>query len=126
MLGFYEKRKLKTLLYSRAILVLMLLLVGGMAYAAHGAYKKERETNERRMELAAQLAALEERAAELEHDIVTLEDPRGIEAELRRRYEVGFEGEEAIVFVEEKGGYIEDEEGPEEPQGVLHKLKEIF
>jgi cell division protein FtsB len=103
MFDFYEKRKLKKILYSKTVLALLCVPVVLMIYAAYGAYQTKQDTSERREELSAQLALLEEQATELEHDITMLEDPRGIESELRTRYEVGKEGEEVIVFVEEFG-----------------------
>jgi cell division protein FtsB len=126
MLGFYEKRKLKGWMYSRPVLLVLLIVVGAMTFAAHGAYQKERETFEKREELAAQLGALEERSEKLAEDIENLEDPRGIEAELRQRYELGYEGEEAIVFVEGKEGEAVEEPLPEEPEGFWQRVKGWF
>lgn len=60
------------------------------------------KTIERSAELSANLSALDVRAKELENAIKILEDPYGIESELRNRYEVGWEGEEVIVLVEEE------------------------
>lgn len=101
MFGFHEKRKFKSILYSKAFLIFMCIPIGLMSYAAYNAYEKERETNQRREELSEELVALEQRADELEKNIENLEDPRGVETELRSRYNVGWEGEEVIVLVEE-------------------------
>lgn len=76
--------------------------IGLMSFAAYNAYEKERETNARREESSEKLMILEQRAEELEKNIKNLEDPRGVEAELRSRYDVGWEGEEVIVLVEEE------------------------
>lgn len=101
MFDFYEKRKVKKLLHSRVVLTVLCIPVVLMMYAAYNAYEKKQETSERRSELSARLAGLEERRTELEQDIDMLNDPRGVEAELRSRYEVGKEGEEVVVFVEQ-------------------------
>lgn len=107
MLGFYEKRKLQRFLYSRYLLAFMVLPIGFLAYAAYNAFDGERETRARRVALEEELAALDARTVSLEEDITRLEDPYGIEAELRQRYDVGWEGEQAIVLVKEE---VEEEQ----------------
>ena len=100
MLEFHEKRKLVQFLHNKYFLGFLLIPIGFLSYVAHNAYEAERDTYERRVALEAQLAALDERSAVLEQDIAELADPYGIEAELRRRYDVGHEGEETIILVE--------------------------
>jgi len=102
MLGFHEKRRLRSWLQSKTFLAFLLVPIGFLAAAAYNAYETEQATSERREELAAQLARLTERAEKLQVDIAELEDPRGIEAALRQRYEVGKEGEQVVVLVEEE------------------------
>lgn len=94
----------------------MCIPVGLMSLAAFNAHEKVQETSAKRAELSANLTHLEKRAQDLEEDIKKLEDPRGIETELRSRYEVGWEGEEVIVLVEE-------EEKPE--QATVTREKEV-
>jgi cell division protein FtsB len=102
MIDFYEKRKLQGILYSRTFLVLLCIPVGFLTYVAWHAYTTAQETRERRLELAAELARLEDRTTTLEQDIANLDDPRGVEAALRKRYEVGKAGEELIVLVDDQ------------------------
>ena len=76
---------------------------------------------EKREGLSASLGELEERASTLESDIERLDDPRGIETELRSRYEIAGEGEEVFVFVEEEiptTSKIEEEED----KGILERF----
>lgn len=128
MLEFYEKRRLRKWLHSKPFLLFMLLPIGFMMYAAHNAYEVERATNERRIELLADLNRLEGRTAILERDIARLEDPRDIEAALRQRYQVGREGEEVIILVEEEPVISEIPVEPEEERsaGILGKLRSIL
>ncbi len=107
MLGFHEKRRLRRVLYSRASLVAMLVPIGFVSYVAWHAYNTEQVSRERQLALATELGQLEARAGALEHDIAALEDPYGVEAALRQRYNVAKEGEEVFVLVE-----------PEEPRGA--------
>ena len=102
MLGFHEKRRLARLLSSKGTMLLLFVLIGGGVYAAVNAYYVQERATHKRTELEQELRQLETRALDLEHDIPYLEDPRGIEAELRRRYDVAKEGEEVIVLLEEE------------------------
>lgn len=126
MFEFHEKRKLKKILFSKGMLLLLFVLTACMVYGAHNAYKKKEVASARREELAAELAALEHRASELEGDIQELEDSRGIEAELRNRYEVGREGEEMIVLVEEEAPSAPKDEVVEQEKGFWGKMLEMF
>jgi cell division protein FtsB len=99
MLDFHEKRRLVRILYSRYFLAFLCLPVAFAVYVAHHAYAGAQETRQQKLELAAQLADLKKRALTLEGDISQLNDPYGMEAALRERYDVGREGEQAIVLV---------------------------
>jgi len=126
MFGFHEKRKFKSILYSKAFLVFMCIPIGFMSYAAYNAYERERETSMLRQELANELVALEKRSGELEKNIENLEDPRGIETELRSRYDVGWEGEEVIILVEEESATQTLSILPESKPNIWHRFIEAI
>jgi cell division protein FtsB len=113
MFDFHERRRLQGILYSRAFLSLLTLVVLFFVYVAWNAYTTAAIAQGRRMELAGELARLTERREQLEGELASLNDPRGMEAELRKRYEVGREGEELIVLV--------DEAPTAHPQPVTHE-----
>jgi cell division protein FtsB len=114
MLNFYEKRKLQSILFSKPFLVFLCIPVGFLSFVAWNAYTTAEGARMRRLELTAELGGLKEHAELLERDLALLDDPRGIEAELRKRYEVGKEGEELIILVEE-------EKPPEQTIVPIHK-----
>ena len=121
MFGFHEKRKIKKVLFSRPFLVVMCIPVLLMLYWTYNAYGRMQGTIEKRADLSASLSELEGRADNLEKEIKRLDDPRGIETELRSRYEVAGEGEEVIVFVEEEvptTSVVEEEE----EKGILERF----
>ena len=122
MFEFYEKRRIKRFIYSKGFFGVLGVVVLLMSYAAYGAYEKMQGTIERSAALSAQVAELQGRAISLEEDIERLNDPRGIESELRSRYEVGWEGEEVIVLVEDE--VVEPEEKLEavEEEGFWSKI----
>jgi cell division protein FtsB len=97
-----------------------------MAYAALNAYEQREEAIARRSVLSDELGRLEARAGSLTEDISRLEDPRGIETELRRRYDVGKEGEEVIVFIEREQETVPQEEHIVRKKTVLERLKGLF
>ncbi len=79
-----------------------------------------------RQELEQQLATLTEKRKELEKNVSRLDDPQGIEAELRKRYGVGREGEEAIILVEEEAPPQVTSETFEKPVGMWESFFAFF
>jgi cell division protein FtsB len=64
-------------------------------------YTKQRETAEKRQQLAQSLAELKQREASLESEIDRLRTQRGVEKEIRERFNVAREGERVMVIVNE-------------------------
>ncbi len=100
MFAFYEKRKLRRVLYSRPMLVLLAIPVILLGMAAWNAYGKERETSINREEQTRELAALEEREGALQAEMDRLKVERGVEEEVRSKYDMGKPGEHMIVIVD--------------------------
>ena len=61
---------------------------------------------EKREDMSRELSTLQERAALLETEVNRLESDRGIEEEIRDRYEVSKKGEQVVVILSDdaKGG----------------------
>lgn len=57
---------------------------------------------ERRLELEQEAAALRAQKEELQAEVQYLSNERGIEAELRRQFDVAKDGEKVVVIVEEE------------------------
>ncbi len=57
---------------------------------------------ERRLKLETEAATLEERKNELQKQVEYLSHERGIEAEMRRQFDVALDGEQVVVIVEEE------------------------
>ncbi len=55
---------------------------------------------ERRYSLESEASALEERRDDLEKQVEYLSHERGIEAEMRRQFDVALEGEQVVVIVD--------------------------
>ena len=99
MFDFYEKRKLRRFLYSKIVSVFPIVIALALAYSVVGVYKKQRETRLIKEERARELALLSEREQALEEELERLSTERGIEEEIRSKFEVGREGEVAVILV---------------------------
>ena len=102
MLDFYEKRTMRSILYSKPVIVLLAAIIFMLIYSVWGVYVKERETFVKKNQRAQVLGELLEREQILEEEINRLNTVRGIDEEIRSKFEVAQEGEEMIVIVEEK------------------------
>jgi hypothetical protein len=100
MAEFYERRKMKRLMYSPPALALFAIVVALLASGAWGAYQKQSETGVKRAEAAAALAESTAREAALTNDLAKLDSESGTEAEIRDRFDVGKDGEHEIVVVD--------------------------
>jgi cell division protein FtsB len=102
MFTFYERRKLRRVLYSKPAVVVLLLIAVFLGNAAYNAWDKASIAKNKRMEVAAELGVLQAREAMLRERIAYLETDKGKEEELRKQFDVGKDGEYAIVVVEKE------------------------
>ena len=101
MFEFYEKRKLKKVLYSRFSIGCLVLLSMALLVPTVSAYQKMQKTQDLKNEVAQELHELRIRESGLTEEIDRLSTPLGIEEELRSKYDVGRAGERMIIIVEE-------------------------
>jgi cell division protein FtsB len=97
---FYQRRKLKTVLeapLTRVILVLLVLLMGWSAYTR---WVISNDMEQRRVEAQRELDSLKKQKEGLEKQVQYLSDDRGIEAEMRRQFDVALHNEQVVVIVE--------------------------
>lgn len=88
------------ILRSRITFILALLAVVVLAMSVYERFAIEREMAERRRAVEAERAMLAERKEELAHKVEYLNAEHGVEAELRRHFDVAREGEQVVVIVE--------------------------
>lgn len=99
MLEFYERRRIKRFVYSPLVIGVLCVPLYGIAHATWNAYEKEREAAEKLEKVAQELDRTKEREAYLEEELARITSERGIEQELRQKFDVGRKGEEIIVLV---------------------------
>lgn len=101
MFDFYQKRKIRTVVNSPITQGVILLLVFMVGWSAYVRFDIAMEMRERRLQVEAQTAALEARQDTLQQQVEYLTSERGIEAELRRQFDVSLPGEQVIVILED-------------------------
>ncbi len=88
-------------LLSRLTLVLLLLACFGLSFAVYDRYQVERDMYDRRLNSEAELRREAERKQVLEERVEYLNNEQGLEAEIRRHFDVARDGEQVVVIVGE-------------------------
>ncbi|MEN9920180.1 MAG: hypothetical protein RL538_73 [Candidatus Parcubacteria bacterium] len=104
MFDFYQRRKLKTFFTSpltRGILALLVILMGWSAFTR---FQIAEDMAGRRGEAVREVEKLKEQKSALEKQVQYLSDDRGIEAEMRRQFDVALTNEQVVVIVEPEKG----------------------
>ncbi|MGM0628806.1 MAG: hypothetical protein ACQESA_00045 [Patescibacteria group bacterium] len=96
------KRKIKEWVYSRVTLVALLILVGLMLFPVWNMYNNYSESKALLSGSVSKMEELKEEKHELERELDYLESDFGREAEIRRRFRTGKEGEVMAVIVEDE------------------------
>ncbi len=107
MFDFYQKRKLRSIVNSPFTQGLILLMVIWVGWSAYVRYEIAMEMKDRREIAESQADELQMRKDNLEEKVQYLSSERGIEAEMRRQFDVALPGEQVVVIVDK------DDKGPE-------------
>ncbi len=102
MFDFYEKRKIRSFLYSKVFIFCILLATIFLSISVHNRYTVASEMHEKLEKRKAELEELKGRAALLESKVEYMKDERGIEEEIRSRFDVAKEGEQVIILLDEE------------------------
>ena len=101
---------------TQVLLIILGFLVIWLSFNVFNMYKKERDTRLRRIEQREVLDELKGREKSLADEIERLSTERGIEEEVRSKFEVGREGEQVIIIVD----------NPEEENTDKKDMKKTF
>lgn len=114
-----KQKSKKNIMYTIPVLVLFFVLLFFVGRAALNTYGKMTESSVRRSQAEAELAELEGRFDELSKKVEYLETEKGIEEEIRTKFNVAREGEKVFVIV---GDNNDKEKTVEVQKGVFGRL----
>jgi cell division protein FtsB len=100
MFDFYQRRKIKSFLTMPITRIVLLILALLMCWGAYTRYEKAELVKVRRVEAEQELQHLKGQKDALEKQVKYLSDERGIEAEMRRQFDVALPGEQVVVIVD--------------------------
>jgi len=125
MLEFYKKKSWWAVLYSPLMIVVLVVAIGVLGKEVHERYTIEREMAERRMEVERRLGELRERRDLLKDKVDYLSHERGIEAEMRRNFDVVQEGERVVIILDDENqSNIQPLSQPAPPSSPWYKFWE--
>lgn len=104
MFDFHEKRRIQRILFSKPVIILLVSAGVFLSFSVYDRYVVSVEMQKKLDERRAELEKLEMRAEALNAKVEYLEDERGVEEELRSRFDVAKEGEEVIILLEADRG----------------------
>jgi len=102
MLNFYQKRSWRAVVYSPVMLAFLALVCLYLGHSVYNRYTIEREMSFRQTEAEAELHSLEQRKETLQKKVDYLSNDRGIEAEMRRNFDVAREGEKVVIILDDE------------------------
>lgn len=98
---FQQKRKIRKILYSRSALILLCLLAVVFLRATWNVYEKEKMSRGYVSQAQAQLDKLSAQKENLSASVAALGTNQGVEAEIRRKFQVVKNGEQIAVIVDD-------------------------
>jgi len=111
---FGKKKQLTDYLYTRPVAFLLGVVFVLLVFSVYNRFTIEREMAARRVEVEMKQQELEERKDSIKKEVEYLEGERGIEEELRKRFDVAKEGEQVIILLGEDEAEAVEINEPEE------------
>ena len=102
MFDFQQKRKLRSVFHSRITQGILLLSSIFIFWSAYDRFLVAKEMSEKRLSLEKEIHTLEEREVSLEKEVSYLSSDRGIEAEMRRQFDIAREGEQVVIILNDE------------------------
>ena len=102
MFDFQQKRKFKNWYASRMTQGIVLFLAILVLLSALNRYLIAADMADRRTAVEAEIHSLEARRQSLDEEVKYLSNERGIEAEMRRQFDVAREGEQVVIILEDE------------------------
>ena len=104
MFDFHEKRKIRSILYSRPVVGVIVLLTVLLSFSVYNRYSVAKDMEMKLEAKRRELLGLQERAHLIESRVEYLTEERGVEEELRNRFDAIREGEQIVILLDDKNG----------------------
>jgi cell division protein FtsB len=108
MLEFYQKKSWRKVVQSPVVIGFLGVLCVLLSYAVYDRYVIARDMEQRRLEEERVLSELEQQKEQLQKKVEYLSNERGIEAEMRRNFDIALPGEQVVIIM--------DKEQPPQPE----------
>jgi cell division protein FtsB len=118
MFDFQQKRKIKSWYSSKITQAVVLFLAILVIFSAINRYLIAADMADRRQGVEAEIHTLEARRQSLDKEVKYLSNERGIEAEMRRQFDIAREDEQVVIILEDEPKLApksEDQPTPERP-----------
>lgn len=102
MFDFHEKRKIRNFFYNKTSISVLFLLTIVLAHSVYNLYDVSREVKQKLNIRNTELFELESRAQVLQAKVNQITDGRGIEEELRNRFDVARADEQVVILIKDK------------------------
>lgn len=102
MIGFQEKKKIRSIIYSKLFLLALFLFIVWLGFSINSIYKKYSISREAANKAAIQVEELEKRELDLRKKVDGLESTIGVENEIRNKYLMNKDGEKTVVLIEDE------------------------
>lgn len=121
------KKKVQTRkLYSKPVLIMLVILIVFIAKGTWGVYQKEIESRKNVAMVMTELESLEQRKAFLEAETEKLNSMEGKEEVIRQKYQVSKNGEGVLVVVDKPLPVTDDEGDKNFFSKMWHSVSGIF
>ncbi len=102
MLQFYQKRSWRSIVHTPIVIGLLGVICVLLGYAVYDRYVIARDMKERREVEDKVLDELLQKKDSLKNKVEYLSNERGIEAEMRRNFDIALPGEQVVIIMDEK------------------------
>lgn len=121
-----ERKRFRSIIGSPIIFVALLITVLFLLKSNYNIYKKNQIAKINRVESDRRLALLRQKSDHLTDQLKKLETERGVEEELRNKFQITKSGEEVLVVVDEDMADDDKDVQPEEEQTYWQRFKNFL
>ncbi|MBU1091600.1 septum formation initiator family protein [Patescibacteria group bacterium] len=125
MKEFEQRRLFRKIFFSRSVFVLFLCALVFVSFSVFDIYKKSREALLKNEATENELQDLQKRGDIMGANINRLKTDVGIEAELKKKFQIKKPGEKFIIFVD-KEEEISEEESKKQEEGFFQKIWDLI